>query len=246
VYIVDTIQSNNQLRKLKLGVAVLKESDNYNLSCWKLDDANNLVKAVDSEGNRYNMLDHEMCICGDTTLMREFFSTPQSQGLNGFWITVFPLQVNIARIILNDPDWNPVVLYRGGILGSCVVTPLSESSPESANIQLRINYTRMNEDNTETGVGSGFGITKKNLITSTTFDAVPVVTSDSTSVNKLQVPPIVYNENDIDSIPIGTYLVFQVLMIGNDRNIWVVTNNKSGELKLDFDLKVVFDERESR
>jgi hypothetical protein len=48
------------------------------------------------------------------------------------------------------------------------------------------------------------------------------------------------------SVPIGTYLVFQVRMIGNDRNIWVITNNQNGELKLDSDLKVLFDERESR
>ena len=104
----------------------------------------------------------------------------------------------------------------------------------------------MNEDNTEKGVGSGFGITKKNLVTSKSYDAVPVVTADSSAVNKLQKPRINYSEIDLDSVPIGAYMVFQVAMIQNDRNIWVISNNDNGDLTLDNSMKILFDERESR
>ena len=192
------------------------------------------------------MLDHEMCICGDITLMREFFLTPQSQGLNAFWITAFPIQLDIARLILKDPNWNPVVVYNGGVTGRCVVTPLDKVTPENSNVGIRISYIRMNEDNTEKGVGSGFGITKQNLVTSKSYDAVPVVTADSSAVNKLQKPHINYSEIDIDLVPIGAYMVFQVAMIANDRNIWVISNNDNGDLTLDNSMKVLFDERESR
>jgi hypothetical protein len=191
------------------------------------------------------MLDREMCICGDITVMREFFSTPQSQGLNAFWITVFPLQLSVARAILKDQEWNPVVHYKGSIIGKCVVNPLSESNPQSANIEINKNYVRMNENNTETGVGSGFGITKRNVVNSKTYNAVPVV-ADLSGINSLQKPVINFTEVDIDSVPIGTYMVFQVQMIGNDRNIWVICQNNEGELKLDNDLNIIFDERESR
>jgi hypothetical protein len=246
VYIVNTLVSNNEVRKLKLGIAVLKEPDNYNLSCWKLDDTNKIIRATDSNGHRYNMLDHEMCICGDITLMREFFLTPQSQGLNAFWITAFPIQLDIARLILKDPNWSPVVVYKGGVFGRCVVNPLNKLTPENSNVGINISYNRMNEENTESGVGSGFGITKNKPETSKSYDAVPVVTADSSAVNKLQKPHINYTEIDLDSVPIGTYMVFQVQMIANDRNIWVISNNDSGDLALDNSMKVIFDERESR
>ena len=235
VYIVNTIESNNEVRKLKLGIAILKEPDNYNLSCFKFDDTNKIIRATDSNGNRYNMLDHEMCICGDITLMREFFLTPQSQGVNAFWITAFPIQLDIARLILKDPTWSPVVFYNGGVAGRCVVNPLDKVTPENSNVDIQISYIRMNEDNTEKGIGSGFGITKKNLVTSKSYDAVPVVTADSSAVNKLQKPRINYSE-----------MVFQLTMIQNDRNIWVISNNDKGDLALDNSMKILFDERESR
>ena len=104
----------------------------------------------------------------------------------------------------------------------------------------------MNEENTESGVGSGFGITKKNLVTSKSYDAVPVVTADSSAVNKLQKPHINYTEIDLDSVPIGTYMVFQVQMIANDRNVCVISNNDNGDLVLDNSMNIIFDERESR
>ena len=244
MYIVDTVKSIDQLRKLKLGIAVLKEPDNLNLSCWYFDDDNILKRAVDSNDNRYNMLDHELCICGDITLMRESFRPPEgSQGLNAFWITVFPIHLEVARAILKEPNWSPVVHYRGGVFGRCIANPLS---PENANLEIHINYNRLNDSNTETGVGSGFGITKKNTITSEIYDAVPVITADSTSVDKLQKPLINYIETDIDSVPIETYMVFQVAMIANDRNIWVISNNNNGDLTLDNNMTIIFDERESR
>jgi hypothetical protein len=58
-------------------------------------------------------------------------------------------------------------------------------------------------------------------------------------------PTIRYTENDIDPMEVGAYHVFQVLHLGNDKNIRVLNNNENGKLMFDVGLPILFDSRES-
>jgi hypothetical protein len=240
VYLADRIQIG--VRKLKLGIAMVKEPDNLNISCFKFDDNNLFVRATDSEGHRFNMLDREVSICGDVVLYREYFSSKTSQGLNSIWLPVFPFQPEVAKKIVNNENWKPSVFYRGSVSGRAgvVSSSLSSSSPENAKLEIVVGYTRIDETNKETGTGSGFGITKKDPVKTQIYEEQQSVTIDG--VTSEYRPRVRYVENDIDSIPIGYYDVFQVQKIANDRNIIVLTNNNNGELTLDNNLRVLFDE----
>ena len=246
VYIINKLSSSSspsneiQIRKMKLALALLKEEDNLNLSCWKFDQDNKFFRAVDNntDKNRYNMLDREMCISSDVTLLREFMNT--SQGNQSFWITVFPLHVKIAQLILKNDTWNPVIKYNGSVRGVTSVTGLNSSDKgENANLMLNVTYARLNPDNTQTGASSGIGLTKAALIVDKTYEAKPGCCC------KLQTPLINYKEIDVDPVPLDTFMVFQVQYIASDQNIVLLTNNKHGELIVDSNVPVLFDDKES-
>ena len=245
VYIINKLSSSSpsneiQIRKMKLALALLKEEDNLNLSCWRFNQDNNFIRAVDNntDKNRYNMLDREMCISSDVTLLREFMNT--SQGNQSFWITVFPLHVKIAQLIFKNDTWNPIIKYNGSVRGVTSVTGLTPSDKgENANLILNVTYARLNPDNTQTGASSGIGLTKAALIVDKTYEAKPGCCC------KLQTPLINYKEYDVDPVPLDTFMVFQVQYIASDQNIVLLTNNKDGELIVDSNVPVLFDDRES-
>jgi hypothetical protein len=241
VYIINKLSSSSsQIRKMKLALALLKEEDNLNLSCWRFNQNNQFIRAVDNDvdKNRYNMLDREMCISGEITLLREFMNT--SQGNQSFWITVFPLHVDIARLILKNNTWDPIIKYNGSVRGVTSVTGLNSSDKgENANLILNVTYARLNPDNTQTGSSSGIGLTKAALIVDKTYEAKPGCCC------KLQTPLINYREIDVDPVPLDTFMVFQVQYIASDQNIVLLTNNKKGELIVDSNIPVLFDDKES-
>lgn len=222
IYIVRKLK--NGKRKMKLGLGILKEQNNFNISCYKVNAKNNLERAVEGE-KRYNFLDHEISIMGLVTLMREFFVTPVSQGVNAFWITVFPLQLDIARKILRRPDWIPTTLYKGGTVTNVTTTT------DNTNVQIDI------VDITGKGKGSGFGLTKR--LETIVNEAVPVKQEGSSFT--LQVPKNVFSKAEVTPLEINDYKCFQVQMIGNQRNVWPISNSGK-KLLFDFDMYIVCDE----
>jgi hypothetical protein len=248
VYIINKLSfSSNeiQIRKVKLTLAILKEEDNFNLSCWRFDENNNFIRAVDENNDNYNILDREMCLSFDVSLLREQMNT--SQGNQSFWITVFPLHLNIARYILNDEKWIPLVKNNGWVRGEPSITDFNPNDPGNTKLMLNLSYIRLNEENTQTGYGSGIGITKINAINEKVYEAKPpVFNTDGNSLTiKSQTIEINYVELDIDPVPLETYMVFQARMIGNDPNIVVVTNDENGELMLYPNMRVLFDQKET-
>lgn len=224
IYIVRKISTG--CRKMKLGLGILKEQNNYNIACRKLDNNNNLIRATSPDGNSfYNFLDHEISIMGVITLMREFFSSPSAQGVNAFWITVFPMQLNIARKILRKPTWIPSVFYRGGESG---VVTTSSFNPSNANVNIDLSKVEGQ------GVGSGFGLT---TVLSFSENAAVPVTQNGSSFS-LQIPQNTFIDQKITPIPIGSYQAFQVAMIGNQRNVWPLTNG-NGRTVFDLDMPVL-------
>jgi hypothetical protein len=225
IYIVLKIKAGK--RKMKLGLGILKEQNNYNISCYKVNLQDNLERAVEGD-RRFNFLDHEIAIMGLVTLMREFFVTPESQGVNAFWITVFPLQLDIARKILNRPDWIPVTLYKGGILPRVVTT---NNDVTSMNVKINIDETFGQ------GNGSGFGLTKR--LETKIIEAIPVKKEGSNF--SLQVPQKRYTKFEVTPLNINDYNCFQVQMIGNQRNVWPISN-LGKKLLFDFDMYIICDE----
>ena len=245
VYIINKLSfSSNeiQIRKVKLTLAILKEEDNFNLSCWRFDENNNFIRAVDENNDNYNMLDHEICLSFDISLLRNQMNT--SQGNKSFWITVFPLHLKIARHILNDEKWIPLVKYNGWMRGGPSITNFNRDDPGNTKLMLNLSFVRLNEENTQTGYGSGIGITKIDAINEKVFEAKPPTINTDGTANS-QTLEINYVELDIDPVPLDTFMVFQARMIGNDPNIVVVTNDENGELILFPNMKVLFDQRET-
>lgn len=223
IYIVRKISTG--CRKMKLGLGILKEQNNFNISCWSINENNKFIRSRTPEGETINFLDHEISIMGIVTLMREFFTSVGAQGVNAFWITVFPMQIDLARKILNKPDWVPSVFYRGGNTG---IISTSSFNPSDANVNIDI--ARVDG----VGNGSGFGVTKN--ISFTRNAAVPVKQQDITF--SLQIPQNTFNDRKITPLPLNSYYVFQVQMIGNQRNIWPLTNS-NGKTVFDLDLPVL-------
>ena len=65
-----------------------------------IDNTNNLVRAVTPDGSRYNVLDHESVTVGLVSLLKA------NIGIHTFYLTVFPIQVDITRKILKNPTCN--------------------------------------------------------------------------------------------------------------------------------------------
>jgi len=255
VYIYNKLYSG-EVRKLKLAIAFLKEESNFNLACYTINDNNNIIRARDADDNYYVALDHEMSICVDVGLFREFFKTDStSQGLNAVFLSVFPLQLDVVRAILKDNNWSPSVKYKGSILHVDVGVDGNNSVPDINSIDainfdpsklglsMYISYVRTNSDNTQLGYGSGIGVVKKELIQEVVKNSPP--STDPLSIYALS-PTIVFTETDIDPIPVGTYGVFQVTFLGNDKNMRIIsTSEKNGELVFDGQLHVLFDGKRS-
>lgn len=225
IYIVLKLKGGK--RKMKLGLGILKEQNNLNISCYKINLANKLERAVKGDA-RYNFLDHEIAIMGIVTLMREFFATPASQGVNAFWITVFPLQLDIARRILRRPTWVPATAYKGGIVTNVATTTLD---PNNINVQIDV------ADVTGQGNGSGFGLTK--LLETKVTKAVPVKQEGSTY--SLQIPQKSFVKLEVTPLKMNDYNCFQVQMVGSQRNVWPISNYGK-KLLFDFDMYILCDE----
>lgn len=258
VYIINKLSSSGKVRKFKLAIALLKEEANLNLACYKIDNDNNIMRARDVDGNFYVVLDHEMCICGDIGLFREFFKTPTVQGLNAVFLTVFPMQISIARLILKDNKWSPNVRYRGGILYANVgvdgdmfssdINSIDVKNFDDSKLGLSMNieYNRMNDNNTQVGTGSGIGIVKDKFVKEIVKDPPQNVSILEEELYSLR-PTVVFTENDIDPLPVGAYDVFQVAFLGNDKNMRIISNSEKDNGKLIFDngLHVLFDGKKS-
>lgn len=219
IYIVRKIKTGK--RKMKMGLGFLKEQNNFNISCYKINAQNDLERAT-LGNSRYNFLQNEICIMGEVTLLRDFFPVPDGQGINAFWITVFPLQLELARKILKKPEWIPVTTYKGGLSTNVRATT---SNPNDTNVQIDI------VDVEGKGKGSGFGLTTR--VEPKIREAIPVKQEGSTF--SLQIPKNVFSEIDVTGLEINAYNCFQVQMVGNQRNVWPVSNVGR---KLTFDLNM--------
>jgi len=219
IFIVRKISTG--CRKMKLGLAYNKEQNGGNLACYTIDNTNNLVRAVTPDGSRYNVLDHEGVTVGFVSLLKA------NIGIHTFYLTVFPIQVDITRKILKNPTWVPEITYTGK-----TVTSLTSSStnPDNANVNINIVTTVGN------GIGSGIGLTK--LISQSSNSAKPVTYDPIIKQYSLQIPQNASATINITPIPLNSYYVFQSIMIGNQRNLWPLTLTGNKTL-MDLDLPIV-------
>lgn len=244
--------SSGETRKLKLGIALNKEKSNYNLACYQLDDKNNIVRAKDSNGSYYVVLDHEMTICAEFGLFREFNKTsdPKAQGVNTVFATVFPLQIKIAQAILKNKSWKqPTVKFKGGFMEKSVIVdgdssksdinPVDANNYDSSklNLSIYLSYVRINADNTESGNGYGIGIVKSNFVREIVND--PVI-PNSSELYALK-PTVVFLETDIDNVSSDFYGVYQVSYLGNDKNMQMISNTEDGKVVFEDRLSLFFD-----
>jgi len=211
IYIVLKL-SNNIKRKMKLGITYIKEQNGFNLSCYKVDPTNKIILANTTSGGNYVALDHESVISGMVTLLDSYFSTPSAQGLH-----IFPLQLDIARAILKNPNYNPDVLYKGQNTATVKSTSLN---PTKANITININTS------TSIGVGSGLGELYYTIENNPT-PAIPV--TDTDNIFTLQSPQNTFSSFNVNPLPLNSYNVFQIAFVGDQRNSWNITlqNNKT-------------------
>jgi len=205
VFIVLKLTTTRKLRKMRLGLAYTKEVNASNLSCYTFDSKNQLTRATTSNG-RYNFLNNECIIVGCV-----YFLTSFSQNKK-FFLTGFPLQLEITRKIVQNPSYLPTFYY--GLLNTYNNTVRTDGKRVEPNILVTIR----NETIAGTlGVGSGVGISV--LDSSVVNDAVPVDTSQPGS---LQIPANLTLYYTIIPVPLGTYLVFQIPVIGDQNNIVTV------------------------
>jgi len=242
--------STGQIRKVKLAIALCKEKSNFNLALYKVDDTNKIVRAKDSNGSFYVVLDREMVICAEVGLFREFNRTadPNGQGVNAIFLSVFPLNIEIARAILKSKGWKgPAVKFRGGFMDQSVgvdgdtmepdinpVDPLNYDASK-LNSSIVLSYVRMNADNTEKGTGSGIGVVKADLVREIVTDP------KGASSDFASKPTTVFLETDIDNVSPTFYSIFQVSYLGNDQNMQIIKNDANGNLVYNNTIPIFFD-----
>ena len=209
LFIVLRLTTTGKLRKMRLGIAYTKEQLGQNLICLTLDAKNNLQRAtVNGDPNkRYNFMDRESMIVGCVYLLTTRTNTKT------FLLTAFPLQLDIARTILQSPHYLPT--FHLGPLTPNTVTTTGEST--EPNVLIRIQkYTIVGGRGR--GLGSGVAITS--TVSTTVNDAVPV---DPNIPGSLQIPTNVTSDFLFDPVPLNTYLVFQIPAVGNQNNIVTVS-----------------------
>ena len=205
VFIVQKLTTTGKLRKMRLGLAYTKEMNASNLSCYTFDSKNQLRRATTSDG-RYNFLHNECIIVGCV-----YFLTSFSLGKK-FFLTGFPLQLEIARKIVQNPSYLPTFYY--GLLNTYNNTVRTDGKTVEPNILVTIRNEKIVGS---LNVGSGVGVSV--LESSVVNAAVPVDTSQPGS---LQIPANLTLDYTITPVQIGTYLVFQIPVIGDQNNITVV------------------------
>ena len=132
IYIVRKISTG--IRKMKLGQAWIKEQEN--LALYKITPTNTIVRALEGN-NRYVALDDESVICGIVCLLSDLDVSIKTQDLNIFYLTVFPIQIEISRKILNNPLWVPYVKFNSAsptIRNNFIVVPSSISNYNTFNV----------------------------------------------------------------------------------------------------------------
>jgi len=212
---------------MKLSQGFIKEQNNYNLALSKIDENNNIVRAIDPvTGGRFNALDRESVIMGTVSLLREVQVTPTTSGVHIFFVTCFPIQLDIARKIQKNPAWVPIVVFKPKTVTNVSAT---SSNPQSANTQVHIvNLTGQ-------GVGSGDGVVTNQP--PTINPAVPVKQQPDQSFS-LQIPQNNVTNFQVNALPLNSYGVFQVALIGNQRNIYPITLTGNRTI-MDFDIPVL-------
>lgn len=127
-------------------------------------------------------------------------------------LTAFPFDLEIAREILQYDNPLPA-LY----------VPLSANTVRSDNNDppnIYLNHDTVTETtNNINEWGSGVGLTK--TISSETIPAIPVDTS--TNPGSLQYPEYRNRNLQIRPVPVDEYQVFQIVAVGNQNNVLVVT-----------------------
>ena len=213
IYIVRKISTG--IRKMKLGQAWIKEQEN--LALYKITPTNTIVRALEGN-NRYVALDDESVICGIVCLLSDLDVSIKTQDLNIFYLTVFPIQIEISRKILNNPLWVPYVKFNSAsptIRNNFIVVPSSIS-----------NYNTFNVSNV-TFIGSlnGSGIATTQLISSETLPAIPVtkLKIDDEITYMLQIPENNNASFTFNPVRLNSYNVFQVTFIVNQRNLSITT-----------------------
>lgn len=253
VYIYNKL-SSGETRKLKLGIALCKEKSNYNLACYQLDDKNNIVRAKDANGSLYVVLDHEMVICAEVGLFREFNKTsdPSAQGVTTVFATVFPLRIEIGQAILKNKSWKqPTVKFKGGFMEKSVIVdgdrlkpdinPVDAASYDNSklNVSIYLSYVRIDPNNTQSGNGYGIGVVKSDLVREIVND--PVIPDSSEILPYALKPTTVFLETDIDIMKPEFYGVYQVSYLGNDKNMQIISNTEDGKVVFDDKLHIFFD-----
>jgi hypothetical protein len=225
VYIVSKLSSNNERRKMTLSIALLKEKNAYNLSCWMFDDSNNFKRALDANGDYYNILNNEMCIVGTSGLLRERMNTPQ--GSTRIWLTAFPFNIEVARLILGNKTWNPSVKFYESDFSLVYVT---SNDPKLARLAIDMKNLKVNNGTTQLGLGTGVGLTKNKLILETNYPADEMK------------PEINYAILDVEPISKDFFGTFQVSYVGTDKNLVLICGGGSaGNLMMDDNVKILFD-----
>lgn len=207
LFIVLKLKSTGKLRKMRLGIAYAKEQQGQNLTCFTLDANNNLQRAtVNGDPNkRYNFLDRESMVVGCVYLLTTRTNT------KAFFLTAFPLQLDIARTILRSPGYLPT-FFLGPLTPNTVSTTGQSTEP---NVVIRIQKNKI-----VGGRGLGSGVAVTSTVSTTVNNAVPV---DPSVPGSLQIPANVTSEILYDPVPLNTYLALQISAVGNQNNIVTVS-----------------------
>ena len=200
-----TLQYEKQERKMRLGIGYNKENDNFNIACYRLDEKNNLQVATLGD-ERYNVLNREAVIVGCVYYHRN------RNNSRYFLLTAFPFDLEIAREILQYENPLPALYVPSNL------NIVRSDNNDPPNIYIRRD-TITETTNNINEFGSGVGLTK--TISSETRPAIPVDTS--TNPGSLQYPEYRNRNLQIRPVPVDEYQVFQILAVGNQNNILVVT-----------------------
>jgi len=231
VYLASKLKSNNQWRKVEMGVCLPKEQDRNNLALSTIDGNNNFVRAVGSDGGRYVLIDAEAAIMLMGGIYKQHFASGTSLGTHTIYNTVFTMHEAVAQKILNVVGWLSSAKHKG----------LDNYTVGATNGDLILSYTKVNHLNKKLGVGSGVGTTK--TVSTVTTPAVPskhkvdaIVDPDGNIAHSIHKPQTKETTYTTDFVEKEVYGCFQVASVGNQQNIvWISTvdgNNKlNGPMK---------------
>jgi hypothetical protein len=229
VYLVCKIR--NEFRKAELGVFYIKEQERNNLAITIFNDNNKMVRKVDNATNgRYVAVDAESCLCVLTGIMIQYFSSSLSQGVNALYLPIMSMKVDIARHILNDTKWTPLVKH---IATDTVTLGTVSKDPDTGNrVALKFNKGKSKSGNK--GVGSGIGVVTSFPLDVREGKAVKinpnVIDEQGIATGSFETPPVTaINNFEIEFIQLGDYQCGMIPMVGNQMNgICVSANSNNG------------------